>query len=368
MKTLDSFDFKGKKVLVRADLDSPLVKGKVLMNERLKGNVETLRELKRKRAKVVVMGHQGRPGQRDFISLKQHAELLSKFVKVRFVNDVIGKRAIREIQNLKEGEIILLENVRRLKEEFLGNSKNRFVKTLSRYCEVYVNEAFSVCHRKQSSIVGFPKIMKSCIGRVVEKELKALKNLRMKKVLYILAGAKPEENLLLVRKGKILSCGIFGQLCLIAKGFEFGRQNKFLKNKIGIVKRNKLRKVLTPVDFAVKIKGKRKELGLEEFPNRYEIFDIGEETIKKYTEEIKKAKAVFMKGTAGYCEDKRFCKGTREILKAVEKKKFSVIGGGHLSEAAARLGIKKIKHVSLSGGALVEYIAGKKLAGLEVLR
>ncbi|MAH07579.1 phosphoglycerate kinase [Candidatus Pacearchaeota archaeon] len=363
MKTLDSFNFKGKTVLARCDLDSPVVKGKVLMNERLKGNFKTLKELKNKKAKVVVIGHQGRPGQSDFTSLKQHAKLL----KIKFVPDIIGKKALEEIEKLKDGEVLMLENVRKLKDEFKGNSNNNLVKKLKEKCEVYVNDAFSVCHRKHTSVVGFPKVMRKCMGRSLEKELKALKKLKKVKGLYILAGTKPKDNINLLKGQKVLSCGIFGQLCLIAKGFKFGAQNKFLRKKIGIVKKSKLRNILTPIDFGVKVDGKRKELKLEDFPSKYEIYDIGEETIKKYVSEIKKAKTVFMKGTAGYCEDKKFCKGTEEILKAVSKCKFSVVGGGHLSEAVSKLKIKGINHVSLSGGTLLEYVSGKKLVGVEAL-
>ena len=369
MKTLDNFNFENKKVLVRADLDSPMAKCKVLDNERLKSNVKTLKELKKKKAKIIVIGHQGRPGQRNFVSLEQHAKLLSKYIKVKFVKDIIGKKALKEIEGLKKGEILLLDNVRKLKDEFLGNSKNRFVKVLSEMCDVYVNDAFSVSHRKQSSLVGFPKVMKKCAGRNLEKELKFLKRLHIKNAVYILGGAKPEDNILLLNnQRKVLSCGLFGQLCLISKGFNFGEQNKFLRKKIGIVKKSKLRNVKTPKDFALKVNGKRKDLKKEEFPSRYEIFDIGEETIKEYVKEIKKAKVVFMKGPAGDCSTKIFCKGTKKILEAVGKCKFSIIGGGHLSDAVAKLKIKGIDHVSLSGGALLEFIIGKKLPGVEALR
>ena len=125
------------------------------------------------------------------------------------------------------------------------------------------------------------------------------------------------------------------------------------------------------MDLVVKINGKRRELSLSDFPSKYEIFDIGSQTIELYSELIKDADAIFMKGPAGYCEDAKFCKGTRELLKAISKAKgFSVLGGGHLSTALKKFKINKNKfnHVSLSGGALVWFLAGKKLIGLEVLR
>ncbi len=370
MKTLNDFNFKGKKVLVRIDLNSDYVNGSILLNQRYKAHAETIKELKRKKAKIILLAHQGRPNERDFTSLRQHSKLLNKFVKIKYVDDIIGKKALAAINKLKDGEALLLDNIRKLKDEFKGDSNNNFVKTLSKIAEVYVNDAFSVSHRKQTSVVGFPKVMKSCIGRTMEKELNALDKLKIKNALYILGGAKPEDNILLLNnKRKILSCGLFGQLCRISEGINFGKQNKFLEKKIGIVKKSNLKNVEMPVDFAVKVNGKRKEIMLWDFPSKYEIFDIGEMTIKKYVDEIKKADVVFMKGTAGECALKNFQKGTKEILKAIEKSKcYSIIGGGHLSDAAAKFGIKKIDHISLSGGALLEYVAGKKLPGIEALK
>ncbi|MBU2639251.1 MAG: phosphoglycerate kinase [Nanoarchaeota archaeon] len=370
MNTLNDFNFKNKKVLVRIDLNSDYVNKKIILNQRYKASSITIKELKKKKAKIILLAHQGRPKQRDFTSLEQHCKLLNKFVKVKFIDDIIGEKAIEAINNLKNGDVILLDNIRKLKDEFKGNFSNKFVRTLSKITDIYVNDAFSVSHRKQASVVGFPKVMKHCIGRTMEKELRYLSKLRLRNALFILGGAKPEDNIeLLNNRRRILSCGLFGQLCRISTGVNFGAQNKFLKKKIGIVKKNKLKNVEMPMDFAVRVNGKRKELLLSDFPSKYEIFDIGEITIKRYKEEIKKAEVVFMKGPAGECAMKPFCKGTREILKAISRGKcFSIIGGGHLSDAAAKLGIRKIDHISLSGGALLEFVAGKKLPGVEALK
>ncbi|MAG53085.1 MAG: phosphoglycerate kinase [Nanoarchaeota archaeon] len=369
MKTLSSFNFKGKRVLVRIDLNSEVVNGKVLLNQRFKAHAETIKYLKNKKAKVVLLAHQGRPGAKDFTTLKQHAKLLSKFVRVKFV-DILGKKSRDEIENLKNGEVLLLDNVRRLKDEFKGNSNNKFVKVLSKYFDYYVNDSFSVSHRKQSSMVGFPKVLKSCMGKTMEKEINALKKLKIKNALYILGGAKPKDNIkLLNNKRRILSCGLFGQLCSIALGINFGAQNKFLKNKLKIVKKNKLKNVEVPNDFAVKVNGRREELRVEEFPSKYEIFDIGEDTIKNYVDEIKKAKVIFLKGVPGDYVNNNFSKGTKEILKAVGRNKgFSVIGGGSSSDAVSKFKIKGINHISLSGGALIDYVVGKKLPGIEALK
>ncbi len=378
MKTLTNLNLSGKTVLLRSDLNSDVVNGKVLMSERIRQSVETIKELKRKNAKVVIIAHQGRPGKNDFVSLNQHSKFLNKFTKVKFVDDIIGKKAIAEIQNLKSGEALLLENLRFLKDENEFNGKNnQLIKKLVPLADIYVNDAFSVCHRKQTSIIGFPKYLKSYAGRLLEKEVETLKKIKLKNTLFILGGGKPEENLRILNKKNrnVLACGLFDQLYLISQGFDFGAQNKYLKkefyllNKIkGAAKKNKIQ---TPIDYAVNANGKRKELDLEDFPSKYRVEDIGEKTMKLYANEIKKAGSIFMKGPVGVYENKKFSKGTNAILKAIaDSKGFSLIGGGHLNEAIkqSKINPKKFDHVSLSGGALIRYISGEKLPGLEALK
>ncbi len=378
MKKISNFNLKNKKVLLRVDLNSDVINGKVLMSERIKQAAETIKKLKKQKAKIVIIAHQGRPGKSDFVSLKQHSILLNKFTKVKFVDDILGKKAEEEIKNLKFGEALLLENIRFESDEFKPEKKhNKILKKLCPLFDIYVNDAFSACHREQTSIVGLPKCMRSCAGPLLEKELNAIKKIKIKKALFILGGAKPEDNIKLLKGNKVLACGLFGQLCLIAKGKNLGAQNEYLKKEIKnynlIIKelKNKLDNVETPIDFAVKINGKRKELDVEDFPNEYEIYDIGSKTIKKYVEIIKKAKSIYMKGPAGFCADKKFRKGTFSLLKAIAKSKaISLIGGGHLSDAikASKIAKNKFNWISLSGGALVRYLAGEKLPGLEVLK
>lgn len=373
MKTLNDFNFRGKKVLLRADLNSDVKNGRILMSERIKESAKTINYLKKKKAKIIVIAHQGRPGKSDFISLKQHAELLNRFTKIKFIDDILGKRAIVGIRNLKAGEAVLLDNIRKEKDEFNPDKSDNKLLKLAKLCDIYVNDAFSVCHRNESSIVLFPKYMKNCAGLLLEKEVNALKKIEIKNCLYILGGAKPDDNLKLLGKNKVLACGLFGQVCLIAKGKKLGEQENYLKKQKALIKitKNKLENVKTPVDFAVSANGKRKELKLEDFPNKYEIFDIGSGTIEKFRQEIKKAKAIYMKGPAGDCNEKGFSKGTFALLHSIANSgAFSVIGGGHLSDAIEASGISKSKfgHISLSGGALLNYVAGEKLPGLEALK
>lgn len=371
--SIRNYDFSGKVVLLRVDINSPVKNGKVMMNERIEQAAKTINTVMKKKAKVVVLAHQGRKGKDDFVSLKKHSKFLKKFVKIGFVDDIIGERAENKIKKLRDGEAILLENVRFLDEEMEEKNyrKNKFVQKMKEWGDFYINDAFSVCHRKQASVYGIPQFLDCCFGPLIVKELESLEKIKIKNVLYVLGGAKAEENMLFLQKDKkILGVGMFGQLCMLAKGFNFGKHEEFLEKKnLNKLKRKiKNLKIELPEDFAVDDRG-RKELELNDFPNEYEIFDLGEKSIKKFVKKIEKAKAVFMKGPAGYIEDKRFRKGTEKILKAVARAKFSVIGGGHLSTAIQELKIskKRFNHISLSGGALANYVAGKKLPGVEIV-
>lgn len=366
-------NLKNKTILLRADLNSDVVNGKIIESKRIKESAKTINYLKKKKAKIVVLAHQGRPGKNDFLSLNQHAKLLNKYTKIWFIEDIIGEKAEKSIKDLKPGQAILLDNIRELKEEE-NPGKNKIIEFFLPLIDVFINDAFSVCHRKQTSIVSFPKYFPSYRGLLLEKEINALKKIKIKKCLYILGGAKPEDNIKLLGKNKILACGLFGQLCLINKGKNLGEQNKYLKKQKAFIKipKNKLKNVFVPLDFAVKINNKRIEKDLSEFPSKHEIFDIGSKTIEKFKQEIKKVKSVYMKGPAGDCADKKFSKGTIAILKTIanNKKCFSLIGGGHLSDAIklSRISENKFNHISLSGGALLNYIAGEKLPGLEGLK
>jgi phosphoglycerate kinase len=377
MKTLGDFNFKDKRVLLRTDVNSDVKDKKVLMSERIEAASQTIKYLLKKKAKVIVIAHQGRPGKEDFLDLSQHAKLLNKYVKIKFIPDLIGDTAEHAIESLKPGEAILLDNLRNNPDEFEPDKQNNSLIILAKNSDFYVNDAFSVCHRKESSIVLFPKYLKSCAGLILDKEVKALQKINVKNSLYILGGAKPEDNIKLLKGNKVLACGLFGQSCLIAKGKSLGYQEEYLKKTLkdydSIIKelKPKMNNVVTPIDFAIKQENNRTELDLEKFPINEEIFDIGTKTQELFLSEIKKAKAIYMKGPAGDCSDKQFATGTFAILKAIaaNKNAFSLIGGGHLSDAIrdSKIPVNKFNHISLSGGALLSYIAGQKLPGLIAL-
>ncbi len=394
LRTLDDFDtensgslsrklssgkkvsgFKGKRVLLRSDLNSEIRNGRAVISDRIIESAKTISELKKKGARVIVLAHQGRKGGDDFTSLREHSNLLNRYVKIKFVDGVVGTKALRAIDSLKNGDAILLDNVRKIDDEVdFGKGRNKIAEFFRGKFDIYVNDAFSVCHRKHASVVLLPRLVKErAVGRLMERELESLERVRGRNCLFILGGSKTDNILLLGKGRKVLATGVFGQLCMIAKGCNLGVQNRFLKDKLSIVP--KLKRVVSNVrtarDVALKVNGKRKEVMIKNCPFKEQIFDIGHFTVEEYVKEIKKAGAVFMKGTAGYCEEQQFCYGTSELLKAIAKSSaHKVLSGGHLSTALKKFGIskKKFDYVSLSGGATVNYIAGKRLPGLEVLK
>ena len=395
MKTLGDFDFKGKTAFVRVDLNCPVDEKtlKVEPSERISGHAATVRELSDKGARVVVLAHQGRKGDFDCISLSQHALLLGAEVKkpVKFVDDVCGEKAKAAIRALKNGEILLLDNVRFLDDEtkyktIADNEKATIVRELSPLCDVFVLDAFSAAHRAQASIVGFHK--KPVIaGRVMQHELEALSKLSSPAhpVVFIFGGAKPDDSIGIMQKwlseGKIdsaLACGVLGELFILASGRELGKT-------LGYLKENKVTeylptakellakyggKILFPSDVAVDSSGKRKELPVSSLPSSDSIMDIGKKTAKEYAKCISEAKTVLMNGPAGVYEKPEFEYGTKTLLKSIERSSaFSVLGGGHTLSALDKFRInkKKLGYVSLAGKALIEYLSGEELPGVKIL-
>ena len=402
-KTLDDVDVAGKTVIVRVDINSPIdpQTGKIRDNERIQAHAKTLRELSDKGAKVVVLAHQGRKGGSDFLPLKQHAELLSKHVgkPVRYIPDLLGGEAEKAVKELRNGEILLLENVRTLDEETVEASpeehaKGALVSKLSELADLFVLDAFSVAHRSHASIVGFAAKLPTIAGRVMEKELKALSELLEKrdKIILFMGGNKPKDCVSVIeailKRGKpeiklLLTAGILGQLFLMAEGRDLGAPSlEYIKKKkfdefVGKAKElsEKLgEKLYKPVDVACDVDGKRVEVKVEDLPAPGSIMDIGSETAALYRKLITSATpedAIIVKGPAGAYEHEEFRKGTREIYSALaESKAFTLIGGGDSSTAIKLVGLKidDFSYVSLAGGALIHYLSGKTMPGVEILK
>jgi len=398
--TLDDFDFAGKTVLVRVDLNSPYDtgSGKIQESERLAAHAQTIRELSKKGAKVVILAHQGRAGDGDFIHLDQHAEFLSAKVhkKVKFVADIIGPEAIKQIQKLANGRILLLDNVRFLAEETMElpaeqHAKSVFVRTLAPLAQAFVSDAYSAAHRPHCSIVGFTTVLPSFAGRVMEAEVNGNTKARERAEhpnVYVLGGAKPDDCVKLLKASvgnpsvdKILAGGVIGELCLIAKGADLGKptlealeKNKWMKD-LAVVKdalsKDSSGKIEVPVDLAFEENGQRQEVLLSQMPAPRAVGDIGSKTALKFAEIIKAAKSVYVKGPLGTYEKPAFELGTKLVFEALAKSKaFSLVGGGHTLNALEKFGVnkKKLGHVSLAGGALLTYLCGEPLPGVEALK
>jgi len=394
LKTLNDFNFKDKLVLVRLDLNSPIIKGKILNSERFKESAKTINELLKKKAKIVIITHQGRKGGNDFlISLKQHAITLSKYTnkKIDYIDDLFGDLAFEKINTLKPANAILLKNVRYFDDEL--NLKGSRFYSFSKLFDIYVNDAFSVCHRNHGSIIIPPKVIPSCMGRSLEKEINALRNFSLKnkgKSLFLLGGSKVEDylplfNVLRKKENKILASGVLANLILISLGKDLGYENTWIKNKKynGLISQFKElymrypKQIILPMDFAIgkyNYKNeKRREVLLEDAPFKDKIWDVGHITIEKFIKELNNSNFIFMKGPLGYSEFREFSYASVKILKEISKltknkKVFSLLGGGHLTTTIKRYKISNsFSHISLSGGALIYYLSGKKLPGIDAL-
>ncbi|MDH5595297.1 MAG: phosphoglycerate kinase [Candidatus Bathyarchaeota archaeon] len=397
--TMDDLNFKDKVALVRVDFNSPIDpdKKKILEDTRIRVHGETtIKELSQKGAKVVILAHQGRPGEPDFIPLKQHAKALNRILAkpVKYVNDLFGEKAQDAIKALKSGEILVLENVRTFPNERKKGSpeehaKSEFVKKLAPLLDVFVNDAFAAAHRAHVSIVGFTAVLPSVAGRVMERELKALGKAvekPEKPCIYILGGAKADDALKISRyvldnntADHVLTGGVVGHLFLAAKGVDLGKPNMEFLEKNGLMifipgikelMEKYSERIKVPVDLAVEVNKKRKRIPVEQLPTKHHICDIGAETIKKYIGTINDARSIVISGPMGVFENPEFMAGTKGVLEAVAASKaFSLIGGGHTVAAVEQLGLReKMSYVSTAGGALIEFLMGEELPGVAALK
>ena len=397
-KTIDDFQVKDKVVLVRVDFNSEIDPNtkKVTSDVRIKAHAETtLKELAEKGARTVVLAHQGRKGDADYTPLKQHAEILGKILKcpVKYVDDTFGEKAKLAIKSLKGGEILVLENVRSFDGETKNgtpeqHAKTEFVQVLAPLADLFVNDAFAAAHRGHVSMVGFTAVLPSAAGRIMERELTSLSHTLEKPekpCVYVMGGAKADDSLEISKyvlgnriADYVLVGGVTSQLFLAAKGVDLGKGNMaFLEKKeltglipgIQALMKQFGDKVQVPVDVALDVKGKRKEILVTQLPTEYSIFDIGAKTVENYAKLINQAKSIVVSGPMGVYENKEFNYGTKKVLEAIANSKaFSLAGGGNTIAAIEEYGLtKKIGYISTAGGALIEFLMGKKLPGVVAL-
>ncbi len=397
IKTLNGIDFSGKTVLVRIDINTPIrvSTGELLDDRRFVSHKDTLTELIEKGAKIVILAHQGRPGEADFTTMEKHAIHLGEVINhpVEYIDATFSSYALKKIKKMKNAEVLMLENVRFYSEEVLNRppdaqAKTFLVRKLSEVVDFYVSDAFATAHRSQPSMVGFPLVVESLAGRLMEKELKSIDRITKdpkKPIAFVLGGTKADDSLRASRRALengtdyILTGGVLGNIFLVAKGYRIGDPNiEFIRGKKMVdqidVARELLNefgdRIILPVDVALDNFGKRMEIPVSELPRNKNISDIGHETVKKFKEIIDECGTIFAKGALGIFEKEGFAYGTEEVVKAIANSDaFSVIGGGHLVASARKLDIsKKITHISSGGGASISLLAGYKLPAVEILR
>lgn len=398
IKSIIGVDVKGKTVLFRPDINSPIdSSGKIVNRNRLEKTVPTLKYLSDGGAKIAIIAHQGDTlDYQNLIPMREHAEILSELsgVKVDYIDDVAGDAAIAAIRNLKEGEAILLGNLRYLTEEVSTFEKDvkltpqqmlntYLVRRLGGEADIYVNDAFSAAHRNAPSMVAFEELMPSYAGPLFFKEYEALwrvMNCAEKPVVFVLGGAKISDAFGMMGKvlkdgvaDKILTMGVTGVVMRLAEGKKIGKlYEKWLSDhdltvfvdQAKELLRDYKDKFILPVDFAVEENGVRKEVNLDELPLDDKMFlDIGENSIAAFESAIAEAGTIFVNGPAGVYENPIFAEGTRRVWKAVAAAKgYSVIGGGDTVTAASKfVNVADIDYVCTAGGAMVRFLSGKTL-------
>ncbi len=357
MKTIRDLDIKNKRILVRCDFNVPLnKKGEILNDFRIRAGLPTIKYLIENKATVILISHLGNPqtqsplferkvGTASWLSLKPIAKKLERFLKqkVKFLPDCIGKEIKKEIKKMKSSEVILLENLRFHEGEKENNEQ--FVRQLASLSDIYINNAFGVCHRKHASVIGIPKILPSGAGFLLEKEINILsRSLEEpeRPLTAVIGGAKIETKTKAIdaflKKADYLLIG--------------GKIAYDPKLQCASAKRSHIEKLLLPED-------------------NIKNFDIGPKAIKEFVKIIKKSRTIIWNGPIGMFEDKRFEKGTKKIAKAIAENKiaFKVAGGGETIEAIYKYGLeKKFNHISTGGGAMLAFLSGEKLPGIEALK
>lgn len=389
-KTVKDIDLKGKKVFVRCDFNVPMDENQnITDNTRIVAALPTIKYLLEQNCKIILASHLGRPkGEvKPEFSLKPVAKELSKLLgkEVIMANDVIGEDATTKAENLKEGEIMLLENVRFHREE--TDNDPEFAKKLASMAEVFVNDAFGTAHRAHASTTGIADYIPGVAGFLIEKELKFLGNAinnPERPFVAILGGAKVSDKIgvidsLLDKVDTLMIGGGMAYTFFKAQGYNVGNSLcEVEKTDLALEAMEKAKskgvKLLLPIDTKIgkefKPDTESKTVAWTEIPDGWEGFDIGEKTIEMFKNELQSAKTVIWNGPLGLFEFDQFAIGTNEIAKTLaDLDATTIIGGGDSAAAVTKAGLAdKMTHISTGGGASLEFLEGKKLPGIECLQ
>ncbi|MDR3152095.1 MAG: phosphoglycerate kinase [Bifidobacteriaceae bacterium] len=404
MKTIsDLKDLKGKRVLVRLDFNVPLDdKKNITDNGRILAALPTLKKLVQSDAKIIILAHLGRP--KGEINLKfslepvsaRLSQILAKIlpnVKIKFCHKTIGQEALSAVGNLQNGEIVLLENVRFDARETSDIEEQRIelAKEYAKLGDVFVSDGFGVVHRKQASVYDIAKLLPSAAGELISKEVNALnqaiKNPK-RPLAVILGGSKVSDKLgvisnLLNKANKLLICGGMSYTFTLALGGKVGKslqepdQIENVKKYIEQAKKNKV-DLIIPEDTVAADEfspnANKEIVPSNEIPDNMEGLDIGPKTIETFAKALELAKTIVWNGPAGVFEFDAFSTGTKAIAQALIKAKnngaFTIVGGGDSAAAVRKFGFTEndFSHISTGGGASLEFLEGKTLPGLNVLK
>ena len=405
MYTLDDFNLKGKTILARFDMNSPLdpKTREPIDITRIEKSLPTLKELTEKGAKTIILIHQGSDIEyHNYAPTRPHAKIISQLLgkPVEYIDDVCGPATRDKIKALKNGQILMLENVRFMAEEMTlfetklnltpeEQAKTLLVRKLAPLANLYLCDAFAAAHRCQPTLVGMEEVLPSAMGRLFEKEVTSLNQLLQnpkKPCIFILGGAKIQDAFLMmdsILKNNIadlvLATGLVAQVMLLAQGISLGKPSEDLikkKNLESYIDQSKAilktfaKQIKLPTDFAYSISGERKEVAVSNLPINDILMDLGQGTISEYESIIKDAKTIFFNGPAGVFEETETELGTKSILMAIANSNaFSVLGGGDSIAAVNKYNLaSNISYISTGGGALVRFLSGEELPVIKALK
>ena len=387
-KTVDDIAVKGKKVLVRCDFNVPVKDGVITDDNRITAALPTINKLVSEDAKVILCSHMGKPkGEvKKELSLAPVAKRLSEYLKKEVVfaadDNVVGENAKKAVAEMKDGDVVLLENTRFRKEE--TKNEDNFSQELASLAEIFVNDAFGTSHRAHCSTVGVTKYIKtSAVGYLMEKEIEYLGNAvnnPVRPFAAILGGAKVADKLnvinnLLEKVDILIIGGGMAYTFIKAQGGNIGNslldeEKLDYANEMIAKAKEKGVKLLLPVDAVIVKEFKNdtefKTVPVGEIPDGWEGVDIGEKTRKLFADALKAAKTVVWNGPMGVFEFENFAAGTNAIAKTLaDLDATTIIGGGDSAAAVNQLGYgDKMSHISTGGGASLEFLEGKELPGV----
>lgn len=405
IRTLDEAEVRGKTVLCRVDINQPVdrASGTLKSINRIAACVPTIRELSDKGAKVVLMAHQGSDIEyKNYYTTRPHAAVLSRLLEreVKWIDDVCGPAARQMIRELKDGEILLLDNVRFVAEEQTlfetklrltheEQAKTQLVEKLAPLADLYVCDAFAAAHRDQPSLCGFEQVLPSYMGRLFEQEFCTVSQVMEqpdRPCVFVLGGAKISDAFLMMNTvlgrgvaDQILTGGLVANIFLTALGKEIGQGSVdfILKSNYGeyIERAKELyeqygAKITLPVDLAWVTDGERREAKLGEIPGDIGAIDIGHETAEIYRQAILGAKTVFVNGPMGVFEQAPSEYGTHEVWQALaDTAGHTVLGGGDSITATEKYGLTgQMGYICTGGGALIRFLSGEELPVVKALR